>query len=45
MNTVNVLVIVGIVFIGFLIRREIKHGEDLEKQSQDDKKEASRSLA
>jgi hypothetical protein len=45
MNTVNVLLTIGIIFIAYLIRKEMRHGDALDKQSKDDQEESSRSLA
>ncbi|ARV19575.1 hypothetical protein AEP_02649 [Curvibacter sp. AEP1-3] len=41
MNTVNVVMTIGIVIVGFLIRREVKHGELLDEMLRIDKIKAA----
>lgn len=45
MTTANVLLLIGIVAVAFLIRKEIRHGIALDKQAKDDAKESSQSMA
>lgn len=42
MSTVSVVMAIGIVIVGFLIRRELKHGELLDTQLREDKINAAR---
>lgn len=41
MNTVNVVMAIGIVIIGFLIRREVRHGDLLDELLREDEAKAS----
>lgn len=42
MNEVHILLIVGIVLIVLLLRKEMRRGDVLDQQSKDDKKETDR---
>lgn len=41
MSTVNVVMMIGIVIIGFLIRREVKHGDLLDEMLREDELKAA----
>lgn len=42
MNTFNVVMAIGIVIIGFLIRREVKHGDLLDEMLREDEAKATK---
>lgn len=42
MSEAHILLIVGIVLIALLLRKEIRRGDVLDQQSKDDKKETDR---